>query len=88
MFFYNRCIGKKLDSPAMAATATDSLNDCIATGVVLIAMLVNQFFHVNVDGWGGVFVACFILWAGIHSARDTLSPLLGQAPDPEVIRRI
>ena len=88
MFFYNRRIGKKLDSPAMAATAMDSLNDCIATGVVLIAMLVNQFFHINVDGWGGVFVACFILWAGIHSARDTLSPLLGQAPDPEVIRQI
>lgn len=88
MFFYNRTIGKKLDSPAMQATAADSLNDCIATGVVLLCMLVNLFTNVNVDGWGGLFVAAFILYAGFNSARETLSPLLGKAPEPEVIAQI
>lgn len=88
MFFYNRTIGKKLDSPAMQATAADSLNDCIATGVVLLCMLINLFANVNVDGWGGLFVAAFILYAGFNSARETLSPLLGKAPEPEVIAQI
>lgn len=88
MFFYNRTIGKKLDSPAMQATAADSLNDCIATGVVLLCMLINLFTNVNVDGWGGLFVAAFILYAGFNSARETLSPLLGKAPEPEVIAQI
>lgn len=88
MFFYNRTIGKKLDSPAMQATASDSLNDCIATGVVLLCMLINLFANVNVDGWGGLFVAAFILYAGFNSARETLSPLLGKAPEPEVIAQI
>ena len=88
MFFYNRTIGKKLGSPAMQATAADSLNDCIATGVVLLCMLINLFANVNVDGWGGLFVAAFILYAGFNSARETLSPLLGKAPEPEVIAQI
>lgn len=88
MFFYNHTIGKKLDSPAMLATATDSLNDCIATGVVLLCMLINLFTSVNLDGWGGLFVAAFILYAGFNSARETLSPLLGKAPEPELIHQI
>ncbi|MBR4888356.1 MAG: cation transporter, partial [Clostridia bacterium] len=88
MFFYNKHIGSKIGSPAMGATAADCLNDCIATAVVLGSMLANMFFYVNIDGWCGIFVACFILWAGISSARETLSPLLGRAPDPEVIEEV
>lgn len=88
MFCYNKRIGKKIDSPAMGATASDCLNDSVATAVVLASVLVNMFFGVNIDGWCGVLVALFILWAGISSARETLSPLLGQAPDPEVIEEV
>ena len=72
----------------MLATATDSLSDSIATTVVLISMGVSYFFDVNIDGYAGVLVALFILWAGIGVARDTLSPLLGQAPDPGLVQRI
>ena len=88
MSFYNRIYGNKLDSSAMKATATDSLSDCISTAVVLLSMLVYQFLHVNLDGWSGLVVAIFILIAGINSARDTLSPLLGEAPDEEFVKEI
>ena len=88
MSFYNRIYGKKLDSSAMKATATDSLSDCISTAVVLMSMLVYQFLHINLDGWSGLVVAIFILIAGVNSARDTLSPLLGEAPDEELVREI
>lgn len=88
MSFYNRVYGKKLDSSAMNATATDSLSDCISTAVVLLSMLVYQFLHINLDGWSGLVVAVFILLAGINSAKDTLSPLLGEAPDEEFVMEV
>ena len=88
MFLYNRAVGKKIDSAAMAATATDSLSDSIATTVVLLSMGVAHFFRVNIDGFAGLAVALFILYAGYGAAKDTLAPLLGQAPDPELVKRV
>ncbi len=88
MWSYNRSIGKKITSSAMKATATDSLSDSVATAVVLVSMAVSEFFSVNIDGYAGVLVALFIFFAGIGAAKDTLSPLLGQVPDPELVRRI
>ena len=88
MSAYNRSVGKKISSSAMQATAADSLSDSVATTVVLLSMGVSYFFDVNIDGYAGVLVALFILWAGVGVARDTLSPLLGQAPDPELVQKI
>lgn len=88
MSFYNRRIGAKIDSAAMKATAMDSLSDALATSMVLISMLIMKFIGVNVDGWCGVLVAVFILKAGYEAAKETLNPLLGQAPEPEFIEEI
>lgn len=88
MSFYNRRIGAKIDSAAMKATAADSLSDALATSMVLLSMLIMQFTGVNVDGWCGVLVAVFILKAGYEAAKETLNPLLGQAPEPEFIDEI
>lgn len=88
MFAYNRGIGRKINSPGMAATAMDSLSDSIATSVVLISMLLSRFAGVNVDGWGGIAVACFIIFSGFKAAKETLSPLLGNPPDPQLVHDI
>lgn len=88
MFFYNHSIGKKINSAAMKATAIDSLSDTAATTVVLIATLVAHFTGLQIDGYCGVAVGLFILYAGVNAAKDTLDPLLGQAPDPEEVEQI
>ena len=88
MAFYNYQTGKKIESPAMYATAMDSLSDSVATAVVLLAMLAEKFTGFHVDGYCGVVVACFILWTGYQSIKETLSPLLGGKPNPELINRI
>ena len=88
MCLYNRSVGKKINSAAMQATATDSLSDSVATTVVLLSMGVSYFFHVNIDGYAGLLVAVFILYAGFNAAKDTVSPLLGQAPDPEFVQQV
>ena len=88
MFAYNRGIGRKINSPGMSATAMDSLSDSIATSVVLISMLLARFADVNIDGWGGAAVAVFIIFSGFKAAKETLSPLLGNPPDPQLVRDI
>ncbi|MBO4929395.1 MAG: cation transporter [Clostridia bacterium] len=88
MSYYNRAVGNKINSAAMKATAADSLSDSISTTAVLAATLIAHFFSVNIDGWVGVAVACFILYAGYNAARDTVDPLLGQAPDPELVAEV
>ncbi len=88
MSYYNRKFGRKVTSAAMLATATDSLSDTLATSVVLIATLVSHFTDLSIDGYCGVAVALFIFYAGINAAKDTISPLLGQAPDVDYVKQI
>lgn len=88
MAFYNKKIGKKINSSAMAATASDSLSDSVATLFVLISMIIFYFTHINIDGYCGVLVSLFIFKAGFTAARDTVSPLLGQPPAPEFVKQI
>lgn len=88
MALYNRSVGKKIHSSAMLATMTDSLGDAVATTVVLAATAVGHFTGWSIDGYCGVAVALMIFIAGFRSARETISPLLGQPPEPEFVKSI
>ena len=88
MVFYNSSISKKIASAAMKATATDSLSDSLATFVVLISTLIGKFTSVNIDGYCGIAVGLFILYAGFSAAKDTITPLLGQPAKKEFIDQI
>ena len=85
---YNKSVADKIDSAAMRATAADSLSDSVATSVVLIASLIGKFTNFAIDGWCGALVSLFILRAGYMAAKDTISPLLGQRPDAELVGKI
>ena len=88
MFFFNRALGKQIKSAALSATASDCLADAIATSVVLVGLLVGHFFHIHIDGWLGAAVAIFIFRAGILAVKDTVDPLLGQPPEPELVKAV
>ena len=88
MAVYHRAIAKRIASAAMAATATDALSDAVSTTVVLLSMLAGHYWGWNIDAYAGLLVAGFIVLAGIKAARDTVSPLLGSAPDPDLVRQI
>ncbi|MBQ7582769.1 MAG: cation transporter [Lachnospiraceae bacterium] len=88
MYFYNKRTGEKITSAAMQATAMDSFSDSAATCAVLFAMMIGEFTGVMVDGWCALVVSLFILYTGITSAKDTVQPLLGSAPDKEFVDKI
>ena len=88
MSLYNHQIGKKINSAAMAATAADSISDAISTSAVLAAMLVAKFSGLMIDGYVGMIVAVLILISGVKAAKETIAPLLGQAPETEFVQQI
>lgn len=88
MFSYNRYIGKKINAVTITATARDSLNDVIATLAVIVCTLIGYFFHFNIDGYIGIVVSALIIYTGFSVAKDTVTLLLGAAPDPELIKNI
>lgn len=88
MAHFNKKLGEKINSEAMKATAADSLSDCISTAAVLAGLLIFRFVHVNLDGYIGTVVAVFVLLAGFNAAKDTIQPLLGTAPDADVVGQI
>jgi len=83
-----RKLGKQIGSAALEATAADSRNDVISTAAVLVAGLLSMFFGWQIDGFVGLAVAAFILYSGIGIARETIDPLLGEAPDPGLVQMI
>lgn len=85
--FY-KTLGKKINSTALHATSVDSRNDVISTCAVLLGCLVNYLFGLNIDGYVGLAVAIFILYSSVGIAKDTISPLLGQQADDELVDKI
>lgn len=90
LFVFNRKLGKKIDSESLLATAQDSLNDTVATAVILISAGVAYYFQLpfNLDAVMGIAVAVFILISGINTAKDTLNSILGTPPDKQDIEDI
>ena len=82
--FFNRRLGKHIDSAALLATSADSRNDAISTTAVLIAALIELLTRWRIDGYMGLAVALFILYSGAMLAKDTISPLLGETASPEL----
>ncbi len=85
---YNRKIGRMINSPAMKATAMDSLSDCISTVAVITGLVVFEIFNVNIDGYVGILVALFVFKAGFEAAKESLAPLIGERPDKEYVDEI
>ncbi|OLA38653.1 MAG: cation-efflux pump [Firmicutes bacterium CAG:176_63_11] len=79
---------RKPSSVTAEEPASDSLSDAAATSAVLLAMLIGRWTGLAVDGYVGMVVALFILFSAYKAAKETLSPLLGQAPDPELVQHI
>lgn len=85
--FYRR-MGKAIHSPTLKATATDSLNDVVATSVVLVGTVISYFIGFNLDGYLGMAVAVFIVISGIRLVMETSNPLLGMAPSQLLVAKL
>lgn len=88
MAFYNYKIGKKVNSPAIKATAVDSISDSIGTTAVLLSIPLSEILNYNIDGICGLVVSLMIMYGGYKAIRETMDPLMGQPPSKELVDRI
>ncbi len=90
LYFFNKKLSKKISSSALLATAQDSVNDCIATAVILIVSFISTIFEIgfNLDAVMGILVGGFIIYSGVMTAKETMNKLLGQPPSNELLEAI
>lgn len=88
MGLFNSRLGRRIDSKVMMATAADSLGDVTTTAATIVSLLVFGIWGANLDGIIGLIVSVVVMFAGYNIAKDTLAPLIGEAIDPEVYKKI
>ena len=86
--FFNKFIGNKIDSTALKASAVDALGDVFTSSCVAISLLAAKFTTIPIDGYVGILVALFIIYSGFSLVKETINPLLGEAPDPKLVKDI
>ncbi|MBU5591428.1 cation diffusion facilitator family transporter [Clostridium sp. MSJ-4] len=85
---FNSFVGKSINSSALKAASIDALGDVVTSSTVVLSLLLSRFITFPIDGYIGILVALMILYSGYSLVKDTLSPLLGEAPDEELVRNI
>ena len=85
---FNKYVGEKINSSALKAASVDALGDVFTSSCVIISFLASKFTTIPIDGYVGVLVSLAILYAGYSLVKDTISPLLGEAPDEELVKAI
>lgn len=85
---FNKFVGKKINSSALKAASVDALGDVFTSSCVVISFLFAKFITFPIDGYIGIVVALFIVYSGFSLVKETINPLLGEAPDPELVKNI
>ena len=85
---FNKYVGEKIDSSALKAASVDALGDVFTSSCVAISFLASRFTSFPIDGYFGVLVALFIIYSGFTLVKETINPLIGEAPDPELVKQI
>ncbi|WP_138205403.1 cation diffusion facilitator family transporter [Haloimpatiens lingqiaonensis] len=86
--FFNKKLGKKINSTTLSATSMDAFSDVITTSVVALSFVISNFTSLPIDGYIGILVALFIIYSGFSLVKETINPLLGEAPDAELVENI
>lgn len=85
---FNKDLGEKIDSSGLKATAADAMGDVLTTSVVVLSLGIGRFTTLPIDGFVGMIVAILIIYSGYNLVKETMSPLIGEAPPQELISSI
>ncbi len=85
MGFFNKKLGKTINSPAMIAVASDSLSDTAATFISLVSLVISKFTNLPLDGYMGIAVSLFILKSGYEILKESIAIILGAPPSKELV---
>ncbi len=85
---FSICLGKRANSSALIADAWHHRSDAIASVLVALAIFLSSYGYYWVDSLFGIGVSLLIIYTGFELARDSVSSLLGEKPNPEMLKNI
>ncbi|MCL2236486.1 MAG: cation diffusion facilitator family transporter [Defluviitaleaceae bacterium] len=88
MFFFNKVLGKRINSVTLKNVATDSINDCIVTVFIIASILAAHIWGLQLDGWAGLIISLILLYSGYKALREAASAIIGKPADKSIARAI
>ncbi|MFQ5586643.1 MAG: cation diffusion facilitator family transporter, partial [Thermodesulfobacteriota bacterium] len=85
---YFKKVGDELRSPAIKASAVDSINDVYLAIATLIAIAGAALGYQFLDPLAGLVISGWIIYSGYHIGMENIDYLMGSAPDKELTETI
>lgn len=81
-------VGKLVNSPALKATAVDSLMDVVIAVAALIGLGGALLGYPWLDPVAGFVISIWIIYTGYRIGMENIAYLMGQAPEPALLEEI
>ncbi|MBR5425437.1 MAG: cation transporter [Clostridiales bacterium] len=85
---YVKAVGVKVNCDSLINSGEDATLDSVISASTLVAAVIFMHFDVSIEAWLGAVISIVIIKAGIEMLRDTISQLLGERNDQELVKGI
>ena len=85
---YVKGVGVKVHSDSLINSGEDATLDSIISASTLVAAGIFLIFHLSLEAWLGAVISLVIIKSGVEMLRDTISQILGEPNDPDLVNRI
>ena len=85
---YVKGVGVKVNSDSLINSGEDATLDSVISASTLVAAVIFLVFHVSLEAWLGAIISIVIIKSGIEMLRSTISQILGESNDVEMVRKI
>lgn len=81
-------VGVKVHSDSLVNAGEDATLDSVISASTLVAAGIFLLFHVSLEAWLGAMISIVIIKSGIEMLGDTISKILGERNDEELVAGI
>lgn len=85
---YVKGVGEKVNSDSLINSGEDATLDSIISASTLVAAVVYLVSGISVEAWLGAIIAAVIIKSGFEMLRETMSKILGEHADAQLVRDI
>ena len=85
---YLRFVGRKVSSDALVGSGMDALMDAIVSASTIVAAVIHLSSGVGTEAWLAAAIALLICSTGVKLLFSTVSKLLGERIDPQIISQV
>lgn len=85
---YTVSVGRSVNSDSLINSGEDAKLDSVISASTLAAAVIFMYWHISLEAWLGAVIAGVIVKAGLEMLGGTLSQVLGERVDVELVRKI